>query len=159
MPHEWAQQMDRSIQIDTLGIRNGKIRYAKRPAGVAATGEILFDDLWARGTNITTDSARPSGAPAVLRARTRVNGAGVLRTTLRVPLQASRLRGAVQGQLGPMAAPSLNQTFVPLGGVRIESGTVDSLRFQFDVERGRAEGGVHGVYRNLEIETLDEDTV
>lgn len=63
-----------------------------------------------------------------------------------------------QGGLGTMDARTLNETFVNLGGVRIESGQVDSLWFDATVERGTATGSVHGIYRNLEVEILNKRT-
>jgi len=96
--------------------------------------------------------------PAVAVLRTDVNGAGRLQATFRVPLRARSLSLSFEGRLGPMDATALNETFVHLGGVRIESGQVDSLWFQADVEQGLASGSLRSVYRNLEIETLDKAT-
>ena len=157
MPQDLVNELDRSVRIDTLRVRNSQIRYTKRPENISQTGAIWFDDLWASLYNVTTDPRRMTPAtPMVVETRTRVNGAGRLRATFRIPLLAPDLDLSFTGWLGPMDARAFNETFVPLGGVRVESGQVDSLWFQADVIQGTASGSLHGHYRNLEVETLDE---
>lgn len=159
MPQEAIEQLDRSLRIDTLRVRDSQIQYAKRPEGVPATGSIQFEDLWASLYNVTNSPERMTAStPAVVEARTRVNGAGLLSTTISVPLRSDGLNGSFEGRVEAMDPRALNETFVPLGGVRIESGHVDSLWFRADLEAGTATGRVGGVYRNLEIETLDQAT-
>jgi hypothetical protein len=159
MPQDVVEALDRSLRIDTLRVRDSRIRYTKRPEGVPRTGSIWFDDLWASLYNVTNEPGhRTSVTPAVVEARTRVNGTGRLHATFRIPLRAPHLALSFEGRLGAMDPRALNETFVPLGGVRIESGEVDSLWFQADVKDGVAEGSVGGVYRNLEVETLDKAT-
>ncbi|MFB6278669.1 MAG: hypothetical protein ABEK75_04140 [Salinibacter sp.] len=159
MPQEAIEQLDRSLRIDTLRVRDSRIQYTKRPEGVPASGSISFEDLWASLYNLTNVPDRMTAStPAVVEARTRVNGAGRLSTTISVPLRSDGVNGSFGGRVEAMDPRALNETFVPLGGVRIESGHVDSLWFQADLEAGTATGRVGGVYRNLEIETLDPAT-
>lgn len=159
MPHEVVQDLHQALRIDTVRVRNGDIRYAKRPEEVPETGTISFQDLWASLYNVTNDPDRMTAStPAVVEVWTEVNGAGRLRATLRLPLLASDLTFGMHGRLGPMDATAFNETFVNLGGVRIERGQVDSLWFEASVEQGVASGSLQSVYRTLEIETLDKAT-
>ncbi len=159
MPQDAMQMLDRSLRIDTLRVWDSRIRYTKRPEGISKTGSIWFDDLRATCSNLTNDPERMAAStPAVIDARTRVNGAGHLHTTLRIPLRAPKLALSFRGRLGEMDARVFNETFVPLGGVRIESGQVDSLWFQSDVKNGVARGSVGGIYQKLEVELLDKGT-
>lgn len=159
MPQDVTERLNRSLRIDTLRLRDSHIRYTKRPEGVPKNGSIWFEDLWATLYNLTNDPDRMTpSTPLVAEVRTRVNGAGLLRTTLRIPLLAPQLALSFEGRLGVMDARAFNDTFVPLSGTRIENGQVDSLWFQADVKRGMATGPLHGVYRNLEVEMLNEAT-
>jgi hypothetical protein len=159
MPQEAVEELTRFVRIDTLRVQQSRIQYTKRPEGVFRTGTIAFEDLWASAYRLTANPQhRPTARPAVVEARTRVNGAGLLRTTFRIPLHAPHLNLSFQGRLGAMAARAFNETFIPLGGVRIERGQVDSLWFRAEVERGTATGSLGAVYRELEIETLDKAT-
>ncbi len=159
MPQDMIEQLKRSLRIDTLRVRDSEIRYTKRPEGVPKSGSIWFEDLWASLYNLTNDPERmTSSTPLVMEARTRVNGAGLLRTTWRIPLLAPHLALSFKGRLGAMDVRAFNDTFVPLSGVRVESGEVDSLWFQADVKHGMAKGSLHGIYRNLEVEMLNEAT-
>ena len=159
MPHEAARAFENVFRIDTLRIRDSGIRYVKRAEEAQHAGGISFENLWASLYNVTNSPQRMTPSrPAVAVLRTDVNGAGRLQATFRVPLRARSLSLSFEGRLGPMDATALNETFVHLGGVRIESGQVDSLWFQADVEQGLASGSLRSVYRNLEIETLDKAT-
>lgn len=159
MPHEMVESYAHPFSIDTVRVRRSHIRYVKRPEQVPEAGSIAFEDLWATVYNVTNRPERMTpSTPPVVDARTEVAGAGQLRTTLRLPLLAPALTFSFQGHLGTLDATALNETFVNLGGVRIESGTVDSLWFEATVERGTARGTLGSVYRDLEIETLDRAT-
>lgn len=58
-----------------------------------------------------------------------------------------------------MPAPELVYGFLMPGArARVESGHVDSLRFDAAVHRGVAAGTMRGAYHNLEVETLDPAT-
>ena len=156
-PQDLIERVQRSLRIDSLLVRDSRIGYTKRPKGVSETGSITFQDLWLSLQNITNDSQlMTASTPAVVKARTRVNDAGRLWTTLRIPLLAPNFSLSFQGRTGSLNPKALNETFVHLGGVRIESGDVDSLWFQADVQRGEATGTVEGVYRNLEVELLEK---
>lgn len=159
MPHEMARSVERLFRVDTLRIQNSEIRYAKRAEDARLDGAISFENLWASLYNLTNDPQRMTSAtPAEAAIRADVNGAGRLQATLRVPLLARRLSLSFEGRLGPLDATALNETFVYLGGVHIETGQVDSLWFEAEVEQGTATGSLQSTYRNLEVETLDKAT-
>lgn len=159
MPGETFQGLQRAVRIDTIRVTSRRIRYTERPEGVPQTGSIAFKDVAASIYNVTNDPGRMTrDTPAVVDATARVAGAGRLRTIIRVPLLEPGLNVSYEGQLGPMDAQAFNPTFVNLAGVRVENGHVDTLRFAADVRRGQATGTLHGIYRNLEVETLDQAT-
>ncbi len=159
MPHEAVRSLDRPLRIDTTRVRNSYAAYTLLHEEGSNPGIITFEDLWATIYNVTNDPQRMSPEqPAVIDARTRVAGAGLLETRIRLPLLSPHLSLSYEGQLGPMDARAFNTAFVDLSGVRIESGEVDSLWFEADVQRGVASGSLQGIYRNLEIEILDQKT-
>lgn len=159
MPYDAVQALDRSLRIDTVRVLDSDIRYAKRKEEVPEAGSISFEDLWATVYNLTNDPRRMGrSSPLVVDARTDVAGTGRLHTTIRLPLLTAGPTLSYEGRLGAMDARAFNETFVNLAGVRIEQGTVDSLWFEAEVSDGVATGSVQGIYRNLEIETLDPTT-
>lgn len=159
MPHEAVRSLDRSLRIDTTRVTNGYAAYTLLHQDGSEPGRITFEDLWASIYNLTNDPRRMSpDQPAVIDAQTRVAGAGLLETTIRLPLLSPHLSLSYDGQLGPMDARAFNMAFVDLSGVRIESGEVDSLWFEADVQRGVATGSLQGSYRNLEIKMLNQES-
>lgn len=159
MPHEAFRALQRAVRIDTIRVSDGHIRYAELAEKGTQPGAISFENVFASIYNVTNDADRMTPAtPVVIDATTRVAGAGRLQTTIRLPLLTPHLSVSYQGHLGPMDARAFNETFVNLAGIRIESGHVDSLRFEAKAQRGVATGTLRGVYRNLEVETLDKAT-
>lgn len=159
MPHKAARGLRQVFRIDTIRVRGGTIRYTRLAEDGAQPGAIAFEDVSASMYNVTNDPRRMTRAtPAVVDAIGWVAGAGRLQTTIRLPLLSPHLSLTYHGRLGPMDARALNDAFVNIAGVRIESGDIDSLWFAADVQRGIAAGTLQGVYRNLEVETLDKAT-
>lgn len=159
MPNEVVRTLDRPLRVDTIRVTASGVRYAKRKENVPEPGAISFENLWASLYNVTNDPQRMTrSTPAVIDARTDVAGAGRLHTTIRLPLLTEGVFLSYEGRLGAMDARAFNETFVNLAGVRVEQGQVDSLWFEAEVADGRATGSVQGVYRNLEVETLDPTT-
>ncbi|WP_146110073.1 DUF748 domain-containing protein [Salinibacter sp. 10B] len=158
MPHERAQLQRRPFQIDSIRVTNGAVRYAKWDSASAAPGHITFGSIKATIRNVTN---RPRdtvpASPAIIDATTRVAGTGRLATTIRLPLRSPTLSFSYEGRLGPMDPRAFNDALVPLSGVRIEDGHLDSLRFSAQVEDGEARGTLHGTYRSLDVEVVDED--
>lgn len=158
MPNEAFRTLDRDVRIDTIRVTDGYTAYSERHEGAPEPGIISFEDLSASIYNVTNDPGRMTlETPAVIDARTRVAGAGRLQTTIRLPLLSPHLTFSYEGQLGSMDARAFNTAFVNMAGVRVESGEVDSLWFDADIQEGNATGSVQGIYRDLEIEILDEE--
>lgn len=159
MPHEAVRDLDQPLRIDTLRVTNSYVAYTKRDKEASEPGTITFEDLSASVYNLTNDPHRMTPqTPAVIDARTRVAGAGQLQATIRLPLLSPHLTFSFEGKLGPMDARAFNTAFVDMSGIRIENGQVDSLWFEGTVQRGNATGFVQGMYRNLEIEMLDQES-
>lgn len=158
-PQSLVRSLDHPLDIDTIRVRRSRIEYAKRPEHVPESGRILFDEVWATLYGLTNDSTRMTlRSPLVVDARTDVAGTGRLHTTFHLPLLSPDLSLSYRGRLGPMNATAFNETFVNLGGVRIERGAVDSLWFDVEVNDGTAKGMLEATYRDLEIETLNRTT-
>ena len=159
MPHEAFQSIPQRVDIDTMQVFGGRIRYTELPEDATEPGQIAFEALSATVRNVTNNPSQMTpSTPAVVEATTQVAGAGRLHATIRVPLLARHLNLSYRGRLGPMDARAFNDTFVHLAGVRVESGRVDSLRFDATVRHGVATGTMRGAYQNLEVETLDPAT-
>lgn len=159
MPQDLVRGFEHPLDVETIQVRQGRIRYSKRPEDVPNPGAILFDSLWASAYHVTNDPREMSPtSPSIVDARTDVAGVGRLTASFRIPLMSPHLSLSYRGRLGSMDATAFNETFVNLSGVRVESGTVDSLWFEATVNRGKATGIVHSTYRDLEIETLDRTT-
>lgn len=154
----------RRLSADRLfAVRMGPVR------GSGADSSLAVENVQAHPTVPDAEFMRRHGhrtnrprdtvpaSPAIIDATTRVAGAGRLAITIRLPLRSPTLSFSYEGRLGPMDPRAFNDALVPLSGVRIESGHLDSLRFSAQVEDGEARGTLHGTYRSLDVEVVDED--
>lgn len=64
----------------------------------------------------------------------------------------------LEGGAGPAALEPVNAVLLPLEGLRIDAGRLDSLWFRVDLEETVATGGLVAVYRDLRISVRDPET-
>lgn len=81
-----------------------------------------------------------------------------LHTAFQVPIRSRDFDLNFRGNIGRMDATVMNQMFLPVDGIRIESGAVDSIWFDVDVRDGSASGALVALYSELEVEKVDRDS-
>lgn len=148
-----------TVGADSVVLEHGRIRYGELRAGQPRAAEILFEDLEARLTNVSNDSARAGPrTPMLISARTRLYGAGALSATIAVPVQRGPLTAQVRGTVGAMPLAPLNRFLTPAEGIEISGGAVRSGTFQFDIAAGRANGSFTADYRDLGLTVVNPVT-
>lgn len=147
-------------RVDSLHVREGRVRYLERRRRRPEPGTVLFDRIEAR--------SRPflfGPAPAVPRRDTvrfslsgRVAEAAPFWLTVRVPDRPEGFTFDVDGRLTSLDLPALNTMFRPTEGIHLQSGRLDSLRFRLRTRNGRAAGRVIPVYDGLDLTLEDPRT-
>lgn len=139
------------MRIDSVTIRDGSIAYRERRPGRREAGEVRFDGLdgSVRPLVLGDPGVRPDTIVATARAR--VNGEAPLRLTLTFPPEAEGFAFTAEGAVVDLEAASLN-SILPVVGVRVTGGRLDSLTVRLRVERGYARGTVVPVYDGLGLE-------
>lgn len=159
MPHEIVADLASPFRIDTVAIDGATVRYSELFPYDDKPAVLNFTNVRVRCTDI---SHRPQTAskqkPVSLRASGNLAGAGKMNLDMTLPLHTSALEFTYSGELGPMKATALNEFLTVSDRIRIESGDVESAGFSIRVSGGRASGTVRAVYRDLNIQTLDEET-
>lgn len=159
MPPQRLRDAGMLVRVDSVSLQGGAIRYSELAREGIRPGHITFDAIEAVVTNITNDETLPpESAVARIEARTRLWGAVPLHTAFQVPIRSRDFDLNFRGNIGRMDATVMNQMFLPVDGIRIESGAVDSIWFDVDVRDGSASGALVALYSELEVEKVDRDS-
>jgi hypothetical protein len=124
----WPQRLadlDWKLQLDTLRIDTGALRYAELKAEWPVPAVIWFSGISATLAGLSNDpadSTRP--ARAVLQASGGFMGQARVALRMEVPV-ADRFELTAEGRVEHLPAPALNSFLLVSDGIRIKSGRVD----------------------------------
>jgi hypothetical protein len=156
MVHEALAAIRQPLQVDSLSITNGRLRYCERLVAGADPAVLTIS-----GANLLAEGiANRGAAPAAIqvRAQGELMEAGTLQVLMSIPITPPDFSLHYSGSLGAMDMTRLNAFLDIAEHTRIKSGTVQEAAFEVDVSAGQARGRVRGIYRNLEITVLDKQT-
>lgn len=156
MVHEALAAIHRPLQVDSLTITNGYLKYAERVVAGAAPGVLTFAAV---NMSVEGIANRGEASDAIrIRAQGDLMNAGVLKLLMTIPVASPDLSFRYSGSLGPMDLTRLDAFLEIAEHTRIKSGSVKEAAFDVDVTAGRARGRVRAIYRDLKIAFLDART-
>jgi hypothetical protein len=151
-PQQWIANLDETLSLDSLRVRQGEVVYREHAAGRVRPGVFTFARIEAAAVNVSHFvGRRTSGDPMTLTATARVQNAAQLNVRFVVPLDAPRFDMTFRGTLGAMPAPVLNPFVVETQALQIESGQVAGVAFSVAVENGVATGTITPRFTNLSV--------
>ena len=152
LPVRSLRQLPYRLQIDSIRISPSFISYEEFPEKGNATGKIFFNNLEASIQNVSNDSMRD----AHMNITSRFMNAGDLRASFMFPL-TSKKPYTVNGSLTKFSMPEINGILVPVGNVKIESGTMNEMKFKFHYNDYMSEGELEVNYKDLKVLSLRKD--
>jgi hypothetical protein len=156
MVHEALAKIPQPLQVDSLSITNGCLRYCEQVVAGAAPGVLTISSANLLAEGIANRGA--ASAAILLRAQGELMEAGTLKVLMSIPITPPDFSFHYSGSLGPMDLIRLNAFLAIAEHTRIKSGKVQEAAFEIDVTAGQARGRVRGIYKNLEIAVLDKRT-
>lgn len=166
LPHQWAARTARAVRIDTLMVPDARVTYAVHPESGTPRGRLAFTEISAEARNLSTehyDAVAPAGSPdprpAVLQAEGLLAGMGRFRLDLEMPLPSDDLSFTLRAAVGPMDVPALNAMLIPVNGISIERGSLDTLWSEAVVRAGSARGTVSARYQDLNLSFVRDGSV
>jgi hypothetical protein len=156
MLQEALAAIPQPLQIDSLIITNGRLRYCEQLVAGAAPGVLTIS-----AANLLAEGIANRGAASAaiqLRAQGELMEVGKLNVLMSIPITPPDFSLHYSGSLGPMDMTRLDAFLEVAEHTRIKSGSVQEGTFDIDVAAGQARGRVRGIYRNLEIAVLDKQT-
>lgn len=156
MPNEILASMETMLQVDSLRIMNGRIRYGERFAVGSTPSLITFDSIQVMAEGIASRGAR--GAAVVIHAQGQFMKAGTMTVRMLIPVSSPEFSFKYAGSLSGMNLAALNPHLGPSDQMRINAGVLQGATFEIDVASGRASGSVRAVYSGLTIAAINRHT-
>jgi hypothetical protein len=148
---ETLARFGRPLAVDTLRIRNGRVRYQERTAGGRGTGEVDFQDLDARITGLRWGPDERPGEMVRLDLTAKLWGIGAMVLAIRAPVAAERAMADIDLFVGPMPLTLFNRIATAVAPMDLREGMLDSARVRGTIVGDRAVGEVRPYYRDLSI--------
>jgi hypothetical protein len=137
------------LRIDTLRLVNSYISYEEVGEKADSSGTVFFQDLNATITHITQDST--ANAPAMIAA---ANFMGKGKLEIACTFSRTKKPAHLKGTLVGFPLSSLNDMLQPQAKIKIESGVMSRLAFQFHFNDIRSDGSVDLSYHDLKVAGL-----
>ncbi|PKL82084.1 MAG: hypothetical protein CVV24_11965 [Ignavibacteriae bacterium HGW-Ignavibacteriae-3] len=156
MPNELLSKMKETVEIDSLKIINGRLKYSERYAVNARPGVITFGKVNLSVSGIANHTLLPDSATVV--AEGLFMNTAKMKLLMKIPLASTDFSLHYSGSLNRMDLTRLNE-FIEAGEHRrIKSGILNSASFNINVHSGRASGTLRAEYKDLSIAILNEET-
>jgi len=144
------------LQVNTISITNGYLKYCERVAVGADPGVLTFTAVNISVEDFTNYSE--ASAAILIRAQCNFMNSGVLKMLMTIPLTSPDFSLHYSGSLSAMDLSRFNPFLEVVEHTRIKSGHAQEASFEIDVTDGQALGHVRAIYKDLKIAVLDKQT-
>jgi hypothetical protein len=156
MVHEALAAIRQPLQVDSLSITNGCLRYCEQLVAGADPGVLTISQVNMSAEGIAN---RGEASAAIhLQGQGKLMDAGTLKVQMAIPITPPDFSLHYSGSLTAMELTRLDAFLEIAEHTRIKSGSLQEAAFDIDVTAGQARGRVRGIYQNLEIAFLNKQT-
>jgi len=156
MVHEALAAILKPLQIDSLRVTDGSIRFCEQVVAGANPGALTFTAVSLSAEGIANRGG--TSAAITLQGQGNLMDAGTMKVLMTIPIMPTNFSLHYAGSLSAMNLTNLNAFLDVDAHTRITSGAVKEADFEIDVAAGHARGHVRGSYQNLEIAFLDKQS-
>lgn len=156
-PSQLLQKVNLPISIKTGELPLVSVEYKEKRKKNGGTGTIRFENTDLHISNITNIPSEISNN-GVLRVNfsSDIQGSIALKGNLSFFLNGNKGDFRMTGTIGGFNAPSLNNISVPMALIRVKTGYMEGIEFDFEGDDFGAGGEMVMKYRNLKIEVLKQ---
>jgi hypothetical protein len=157
-PSQMVMKLPFGLNIKTAVFTNSFIEYKERNAKSEKSGKVQFYNAGIRVDNLTNYKK----VLAEKNMRIQFNAQFLNKAPVKAAIQflpGGDGRFAIQGDMGAMPAPAVNELTEPMGLAKIETGTLTSLHFEFTGNDYTTDGKLTMLYDDLKISLLKKDSV
>lgn len=159
-PHAALKTLHADIKIDTILISHFNVVYNEYNKKSGKTGLLFFNDTKGTVLNATTDKITlEKNNICSVHLSSNFMDRGKLDVTLNFNLTDKENSFTYRGDLGPMELKFVNPAAIPLGMVKITTGTLKRFSFDIHANSGGDWGKIELLYNNVSVVLLKADTV
>jgi hypothetical protein len=155
LPAEAIEMIPIGMNIDSLIVNKSYVEYEEFAEEADSSGRIFFDDLYASITNIHNIKGK-SNEKIDLKATCLLFGQGKLKVHADVPLDKTK-RARVKGTLQDFDFDKMNSILEPQARIRVESGRLHNMNFEFGYNNEYSSGILQMRYNNLKMTSFRTD--
>ena len=156
MPNEILSSIKETIQIDSLNIRNGNLKYGERFMVGSKPALLTFDSMQVVITGIANNGA--DGDTMVIHAEGQFVKSAKMSVGMSIPVSSPEFSMRYSGSLSRLDLRRLNDWLGPSDQTRVKSGILQGATFDINVSSGRAGGSVRASYRDLTLAVINKNT-
>jgi hypothetical protein len=155
LPVAYLKTIPGDIRVEKIEVKNSSVAYEEFPDDGPQTGTIRIENMWLSLSPLINHPLK--GDPLYMIAKTKgsIMGSGKVYASINLPLRSEKYY--VKGAIVDLELPALHSSSENLGKIRIKSGLLDSLGFQFNFTKEKATGKIVGEYHHLIIQQLKKD--
>ena len=156
MPNEMLSSIEGTLQVDSLSIMNGRLKYGERFAVGAKPALITMDSMEVLAEGIANHG--DPGAAVVVHAKGKFMKAGTMNVRMSFPVASPEFSFQFSGSMSRMELSALNSFLEIAEQMRIKEGVLQAATFDISVASGRARGKVRALYRDLTLASINRHT-
>lgn len=144
------------VQVDSVKVNDARIRIEEFPLGSTTSGTVTFDHVGALLTGLNNRLQANQPRYAILTATGLLMSQGPVKAEFQFPLDGSENYHA-KGSLDRMDLTALNPVLENMVDLRIKSGNLNSLTFNFNYNDYTSKGSLNLAYENLIVTSLNKN--
>ncbi|HEY5824644.1 MAG TPA: hypothetical protein VIT44_09770 [Cyclobacteriaceae bacterium] len=156
LPIQFIQKLSFQLQVDSISVINSFVRYEEFPEKGDSTGYIFFDKINSSIVKVHNRASEEKTDEIKMFTSAKFMGKGDLDVIFTYPADTTKPY-TTTGVLKNFPMTTINSILVPAAKVRVESGTMRSLNFNFAYNRYTSNGSVALNYTDLRVVSLHED--
>lgn len=152
LPHLQFKNLPFSVEIDTIYAENGTLQYHEGVAVENRVGSISFNEI-----NLTLHSlVNRSTDPFFAEATALFMNQSEFDLNIEFSLDDNG-KHSISGNLYQLDLTSMNTALENLVQIRLDTGTIQQLNFQFEADDDRSDGNLLLIYSDLDLRYIDAE--
>lgn len=154
-PHQELLKIPIDVALKKIVVQSGSIEYKEKNPQTAKSGVVVFDNVSASLFNVT--NRKDNSGIMTVNFSTRFLNKVPLTARLQFYMKNKNGRFTVNGSMKSTDATIFNPLSKPMALVEINSGTIQSLDFNFICDDYKAKGIIQLLYSDLKIKILKQE--
>jgi hypothetical protein len=157
LPMDMLREAPLDIRIKAVQLNPSTVAYEEQPREGNQTGTLRIERLKFSISPFVNHFRKSDAAFLEMKTEGSVMGTGSVEATVLIPVK-SGMPYRVKGVFNKVELTKLNSSSENLGKIRIKSGVLDFLYFQFAMSDNESTGKIIGAYHRLVIQQLKKHT-